>query len=64
MNALALHGTVFACRIAVEILPTHFPVLPPNVTVSEQRNVILPAKTEYLVNPWKYQCTRKHTFQQ
>ena len=52
MNALALHGMVFARRIVVEHLPTHFPVLPPNIAVSEQRHVMVPAKTEYRINPW------------
>jgi hypothetical protein len=61
MNALALHGMIFARRIAVEILPTHFPVFPPNVAVSEQRNVVVPAKAEYRVNPRNDQWTRKRT---
>jgi hypothetical protein len=35
MNTLALHGMVFMGHIAVEILPTDFSVLPPNVAVSD-----------------------------
>jgi hypothetical protein len=35
VNTLALRVVVFMGRIAVEILPTHLPVLPPNIAVSE-----------------------------
>ena len=35
MDTLALHGVVFMSCVVVEILPTYFPVLPPNVPISE-----------------------------
>jgi hypothetical protein len=47
MDALALHLMIFPSRIVMEFLPAHFPVFPPHIAVSEQTNVVLPAKTEW-----------------